>query len=244
MKLGTENKKSVYALIVLGVVAAFLVYTQLLSGPSYTPPVPRPAGSEDGTTAGVPTEKGPDISRASERVTKSKSAKSGEFRPKIRPKNPEERLDAAKQDPSLRLDLLTKVMSVPPAGGDRDLFQILKAPPVKTGAAVLAGVEPKIRERMGPNQPTPPAPPPPPPPPQPPTPIPLHYYGYSAIHPNGKRTAYFHPADNPEENLQADEGQILKNRYRIVQIGIDKVLVEDTIQKNRQALKIEPEITG
>jgi len=244
MKLGTENKNKVYVLAALGVVAAIMVYTQLLSGPSYTPPVTRPATAEDGIAASVPTEKGPDISRSREPVTKSKSNKSGEFRPKLISKKPEERLEATKRDPSLRLDLLAKVMNVPPAGGDRDLFQILKGPPVKPGPPTIAGIEPHIREPIGPRLPKPPAPPPPPPPPPPLQPIPLHYYGYSAVHPNGKRTAYFHPADNPEENLQADEGQILKNRYRIVQIGIDKVLVEDTLQKNRQALKIEPEITG
>jgi hypothetical protein len=92
MKLGTENKKSVYWLIVLGVVAAIAVYTQLLSGPSYTP-TPRPATSEDGIAAAVPTEKGPDIARSKRPVSKSKSAKTGEFHPEVIPKKEEERLD-------------------------------------------------------------------------------------------------------------------------------------------------------
>jgi hypothetical protein len=37
---------------------------------------------------------------------------------------------------------------------------------------------------------------------------------------------------------------VLKGRYRIVQIGVDKVLVEDTQDKRRQPLNLEPEVTG
>ena len=37
MKLGLENRKQVYAVVVLGVIAAYMVYSQLLSGPSSSP---------------------------------------------------------------------------------------------------------------------------------------------------------------------------------------------------------------
>jgi hypothetical protein len=129
---------------------------------------------------------------------------------------------------------------VPPAGGERDLFQISKTPPVKL-AELPKGPETKIYAFVGPRLPPPPAPPPPPPPPTPPAPIPLKYYGYSAIRPDGKRTAYFMDG---EDILEAIEGTTLKGRYRIVQIGLDKVLVEDMLEKRRQSVNIEPEVTG
>jgi hypothetical protein len=246
MKLWTGNKKSLYALIVLGPLAAIMVYTQLFSGPSYTTPATAPAAKTGDTAVAVPAApergSGPDISRAGQPVAaRSGSAvKSNEFHPVLRSKKPEERPDVSKIDPTLRLDLMAKVMEVPPAGGDRDLFQILKTPPVKEIAA-LHGPEPKVFRFVGPQQPPPPRPPQPPPPPPPPEPIPLRYYGFSTVRPDGKRTAYFLDGDNI---LQAIEGDTLKGRYRIVQIGLDKVLVEDTQAKRRQSVNLEPEATG
>jgi hypothetical protein len=245
MKLGAENKKKVYFLAALGVVAAYLVYSQFFSGPSYTP-TPAPAAKSGDATAAPPAtpEKGPapDVSRASQPVPgrSGTTAKSSEFHPVLRSKKKEDRVDVTKMDPTLRLDLMSKVMEVPPAGADRDLFQILKAPPVKE-IAMLKGPEPKMRPFMGPPAPAPPKPDPPPPPPPPLEPIPLKYYGFSTIRPDGKRTAYFLDGD---DILEAIEGTTLKGRYRIVQIGLDKVLVEDTQAKRRQAVNLEPEPTG
>jgi len=247
MKLGTENKKSVYALIILGVIAAIAVYTQLLSGPSYTPTAAAPPKTADttDTPAKPDTTPSPDVSRAARPVTARSGASarsSTEFRPVLIPKKPEERIKRiADVDPTLRLDLLEKVMKVPPAGGERDLFQILKAPPVK--AADLAKLdEPKVHQFVGPREPPPPPPPPPPPGEKPLEPIPLKYYGFIVERANGKRTAYF--KDNDDNILEGTEGSTLDKRYRIVRIGLDKVLMEDTQQKRQQSLNIEPEVTG
>jgi hypothetical protein len=242
MKIGGENKKSVYALIVLGVFAGYMVYSNLLSGPSYPTATPAPTDRSIGVP-GPDKTSGPDSSRAAQDVPGRSTvrAKNGEFRPVLRPKKKEDRvINISTIDPTLRLDLLAKVMKVPPAGGERDLFQISKTPPVKL-AELPKGPETKIYAFVGPRLPPPPAPPPPPPPPTPPAPIPLKYYGYSAIRPDGKRTAYFMDG---EDILEAIEGTTLKGRYRIVQIGLDKVLVEDTLEKRRQSVNIEPEVTG
>jgi hypothetical protein len=72
--------------------------------------------------------------------------------------------------------------------------------------------------------------------------IPFKFYGTSAVHPDGTRTAYFlipGATPEPDEILMANEGTILKNHFRIVQIGADKVLVEDTQDKTRQSLYME-----
>src|ERR1035438_7911270 len=85
--------------------------------------------------------------------------------------------------------------------------------------------------------------PPPPPDPStvPPPPIPLKYYGFCTERTNGKKTAYF--LDN-DEIIQATEGTTLKGRYRVVRIGLNVVVMEDTQSKRQQNLPLEPEMAG
>jgi hypothetical protein len=256
MKIGAENKKSVYALSVLGVLAAYLVYSNFFSGPTYktvTPqsaPIPSDASSDTATVT-APSEKssGPDISQAKTKVGKGSSSKSknGGFHPVYIPKKKEDRVNVGGIDPTIRFDLLTRAMKVAQAGGARDLFQISKTPPV-TELAVLKGPETTIRPYtfVGPRPPPPPPGPPPPPPPPGPMVIPFKFYGTSAVHPDGTRTAYFiipGATSDMDEIFMANEGAVLKNHYRIVQIGVDKVVVEDTQDKRRQPLNIEKENT-
>lgn len=248
MKIGAENKKSLYALSVLGAVAAYMVYSSFFSGPSYKTVTPAPARPDASqvTAPASGTSSGPDISQAKSKVGRSGSkSKNGEFHPVYIAKKKEDRVDVSNVDPTIRFDLLARVMNVPQAGAERDLFQIGKTPPVK--ATALASAEPKVHPFIpyGPNKPLPPPPPPGPPPPPPPTPIPFKFYGVSAVHPDGTRTAYFIiPSADGDEILMANEGTVLKGRFRIVQIGMDRVLVEDTQDKRRQPLSMEKENTG
>jgi len=43
--------------------------------------------------------------------------------------------------------------------------------------------------------------------------------------------------------MMASEGDVLKKHFRIVQIGVDKVVVEDIQDKRRQPLNMEKENT-
>ena len=212
-----------------------VLYTQVFSGPSA--PSTRSADTSD------TSRPAPNIARAPEQTAgRTSRVKSNEFHPALVPKKAEDRIaDLSKVDPTIRFDYMERVMKVPPAGGERDLFQILKAPPVKEVAAVLKGAEPIVHPFVGPRQPPPPPPPPPPVAPRGPDPIPLRYFANTLLRPDGKRTAYFWDGD---EILAGDEGQTLKGRYRVIKISLDKVLMEDTQQKQQQSLKIEPEITG
>jgi hypothetical protein len=72
-------------------------------------------------------------------------------------------------------------------------------------------------------------------------PLALKYYGYTNERPDGKRTAYFLDG---EEIVEGIEGATVKGHYRIVQIGLERVVVEDTIDKRRQFLNLEPEAAG
>jgi len=259
MKLWSGNKNSLIAASVLGVIALYMVYSQFFSGPTYktvTPQTMTAAHSDPSADAAVPApppaagkSSGPNISQAKGKVGKGASSKSknGEFHPIYIPKKAEDRIgNIGDVDPTIRFDRLERVMNVAQAGSERDLFQILKAPPVKASTLLASANEPKVRPYtfVGPQKPPPPAPPPPPPPPPPPTPIPFKFYGTSAVHPDGTRTAYFIiPGDDGGEILMANEGDVLKKRFRIVQIGVDKCLVEDVTDKRRQPLAMEREAT-
>jgi hypothetical protein len=231
MKVGAEPKK----LAILGalvLVGGYAFYSNVLSQPG--PPAeqesaaPRP-GATATPPAGSPVPAAaPAARRASTRV------QSGEFRPSLRPRRPEDRLDPMSIDPTLRLDLLAKVQEVELDGGARNLFQFSAPPAIKTP-------EPKIIPKLpgesanADEEPPPEAgPPKPPPPPS----ITLKYYGYSVVRGENRKKAFFLDGD---EILVAAEGETLKRRYRVVRIGLTSVVMEDTESKDQQTLPLVEE---
>jgi len=237
MKIGAENKMAVWALSVLGVVAAYGVYANFFSGPSVAPAPSARTRAMDAIPEAVAV---PDNSKSAPQRPAVRGQVQ-EFRPVLRPKKKEDQIvDIRTVDPTIRLDWLARVQEVPQAGGERDLFQILKAPPVHE-AALLKGDEPHVGKIYGPPAPPPPAPPPVDPGTLPPPPIPLKYYGFCTERNNGKKTAYF--LDN-DEIIQATEGTTLKGRYRVVRIGLNVVVMEDLQSKRQQNLPLEPEMAG
>ena len=253
MKLWSGSKTSLYALIGLGGLAVYMVYSQFFSGPTYKPVTPQTARVEvpsDGTAPAGPASgrnSGPNIAQAKGKVGRGSGSKSknGEFHPVVLAKKVEERPDVSSIDPTIRFDLLDRIMKVPQAGATRDLFQISKTPPV-TQVAALKGPETIVHPYVpyGPRMPQPPTPAPPPPPA--PMVIPFKFYGTSAVHPDGKRTAYFiipGATQETDEIFMADEGSVVKNRFRIVTIMADRVVVEDVTDKRKQPLIMEKENT-
>jgi hypothetical protein len=226
MKLGTENKKQVFILIGLSVVAAYFIYGTFLEGPSAAPartaPVAAPgaAAEPEALPAGPPR-------------APSTSGRSDEFKPKLRSKRPEERIDPTRVDPTLRLDLLAKLQEAPAPGGSHNLFLIAPAP-VK--AALPKGPEPVVPKKavMGPRPLPPPPPPPAPPPPRQAVPINVKYYGWAAPSGSDRKRAFF--LDGDDVIIKA-EGESIKGHYRVVRIGPTSVVVEDTNDKLQQTLK-------
>ena len=135
---------------------------------------------------------------------------------------------------SLRLDLLAKLQQVELPAAGRNLFQT--GPPPKP-AVPLAGKEPVIALKTEPPKPAAPLPPPGPPPPPP---INLKYYGFSAAAGNSTKTAFFLDG---EDILMAKEGETVKRRYRVVRIGVNSVVMEDTENKHQQTLPLAEEAT-
>jgi len=147
---------------------------------------------------------------------------------------PEEHLDPMSIDPTLRLDLLAKVQAVNIEGGRRNLFTI-GAPPLPPEPLVPVKNATQVAKVYGPE---PPPPPPPKPVEPPPPPINLKYYGYSSNRGDNRKHAFFLDGD---DILVAAEGETVKKRYRVVRIGVNSVVMEDTQFKHEQTLPLQEE---
>ena len=231
LKKKTEKNK-IYALAVLAVVAAYLLWSNTGSDSS-----PAPTTAE---TARVAPPVAPDQSQTATPVQRRGLASRGsaEFRPRLGSKRPEERVDPNKVDPTLRLDLLAKVQNVPLEGGSRNLFQFGVAAP----AAPLTPLPKVPNVRINGPAPAPVAATPPglSPEPQAP-PIPLKYYGFANAKNEARKKAFFLDG---EDIIVAWEGDTVKSRYKIVHIGVNSVEMEDTQLKSRQTLPLEAELAG
>jgi hypothetical protein len=158
-----------------------------------------------------------------------------EFRPSLKRKSGEE-IDRSNIDPTLRLDLLEKLQNVKMEGGTRSLFEASSAP---VELAKLVKEPPKVIPKIvGPM----PAPAPVKPVEAPPPPIPLKFYGFISPRKSGSKRAFFLDG---EDIIVATEGQLIKNRYKIVRIGVNSAVVEDTqVKNNQQTLPLVEEQTG
>lgn len=251
MKIGTEDKKKLYALAVLGLVGAISVYINFYSDSSSPTSAPKSAALTERERAGaevmgtpaapVPAPLPTAQPEAPRRLGTGGRPRGDEFHPSLRSKRKEDQIDPFTVDPTLRLDLLAKVQNVKLDGGQRNLFQFGKAEAV----AELKGPEPKIvpkeRERMGPREAPPPPPPPGPPVIPPPPPITMKYYGLATKRVDGKKTAFFLDG---EDIILATEGMTVKKRYKIVRINSESVVIEDTDVKREQTLKIAEDAGG
>lgn len=229
MKLGAEPRK-IALLSILGVVLAYFVWTNVLSPgeeSSYTPPPPRPAANAT-PAPGVRTP----VEAQRPNIKTSRKRESSEFRPMIgqRAGANEPARDPMQIDPTLRLDLLAKLQEVRYTGVSRNLFEFGAALPdpakpttnLPTIPVKKPGFEPtRLARAAGPET----KPPPPPPPPKPKAPpIPLKYYGYVDNRSPQKR-AFF---QDGEDIQVAGEGVLIKQRYRVIRIGLTSAEMEDT----------------
>lgn len=228
-KVGADRKKVgvLIGLVVVLVVVFFVNRNSSPDGPvaSSTPNRPLPS-----MTRTLPPELSPGP-RTAPRGQASDRSSIADFRPTLKLK---EGTDVSRIDPSLHLELLAKVKTVELTGGSRSLFEFAQPP---------APPPPKVAPIV-------PGPPPPPPPkqvetavvkpPPPPPPIPLKFYGYSGTARSaGVRSAFFLDGD---DIVIARENDTIKNRYKIVRIGVNSAVVEDTVSKNQQTLPLIEEL--
>ena len=161
------------------------------------------------------------------------SSSGDDFRPTL--KVPEG-MDLSRIDPTLKLDLLARLRNVSVEGGARSLFEFYTPPPpppppppkvdpIKPDSARLAAAK-QLEAQKGKTQPAPPPL------------IPLKFYGYSGALRSTVRRAFFLDGD---DIVQAGENETIRNRYKIIRIGVNSAVVEDTIAKNQQTLPLAEE---
>jgi hypothetical protein len=233
--IGAEPKK--LAMLGAALVALVVVYKW-----SSSPSVPEQSTPTDSTKAATPAP-APIISRdttpipGTNPVQPRKASRGGQAEAIVSDFHPTlkvpEGTDVTAIDPTLKLDLLAKLQKVPMEGGSKSLFEFSAPPPPPP---------PKVIIKPGPvaeAKPEPPKPPPGPPPTPPPPPIPLKFYGYAGTTRDGVRRAFFLDGDDiftPAEN------ETIKGRYKIIRIGVNSAVVEDTSNKNQQTLPLVEEL--
>jgi hypothetical protein len=237
VKLGANEPKKVAALSALVLVGGYLAYSNIFSGPAGSAPAPAPRRAglpevSDVQVSGVGAPAREPVRPGSPRALAGRG-RTDDFHPVLHSKRPEERLDTSKIDPILHLDILAKLQGVAFTSGGRNPFKF--GPPPGQPEKKLVGPEPKI-----PLPPVAEVKPPPPPPAvaPPPPPIALKYYGFSSPPGAGGKTAFFLDG---EDILVAKEGETVKRRYRVVRIGVNSVVMEDTDSKRQQTIPLAEE---
>ncbi len=135
-------------------------------------------------------------------------------------------------DPTLRLDLLTRLQTVALPSTERNLFEAGAEAPTLAGAGPIKG------PIMPPKPLAPPsiavvAPGPPP------VNIPFKYYGFAKAASSGvANRGFFLDGDNV---LVASEGELLQKRYLVVELSANMAKLEDTQLKQGQTLQVVPE---
>jgi hypothetical protein len=178
--------------------------------------------------------KGPSIARPN-----NNKRSSAEYKPVLKSKKAEDRIDPATVDPTLRLELIARLAKVAIEGGHRPVFEFGSAPAPKAPDPGKIKPEPVKQARFIGPMPKPPDPPKTEPvktePPKPKAPpIPLKYYGFTSPRAGGKRAFFM----EGEEVYLGLEGETVKKRYKIVRINLNSVVMEDTDFKDQQTLPL------
>jgi len=141
-------------------------------------------------------------------------------------------------DPTLRLDVIARLQKVDVTGTHRSLFDFGQAPPPpKPETPKMVAAKPKVPSPIVPLQSTQTANNTPAVKPKPTAPpVPLKFYGYVNPAASQKR-AFFMDGD---EIHVVSEGEMVKRRYKIVRIGVNSVIIEDTqFPGSQQTLPLE-----
>jgi hypothetical protein len=229
MTIGTNDKKKVWLLCILGLVAAYLLYLNFLGRPPAAPRQARPPGAPSPAKRSSLA-----VAHAPRRRAVAVRVGSNEFHPPLRSKTRDDGVDPDTIDSSLRLNLLAKLRGVERHSGGRDLFQFAALPARKKA------------NRPGPDTTSDPSAPqvqvPDALPAHPGLPaIPLKYYGYIDTASQRPRRAFFLKGD--DIYIKA-EGELIENRYKVVRIGLKSIVVEDTTGERREMLTLVGESVG
>ena len=226
IRVGIDPKILIGALVVL---AGILFWYNSRSDDGEVAPTPARAPVA-GTTQTAP----PPTATGSRRSVSRRGASLNNDRSRLRLRND---VDATRGDidPTLRLDLLSRLSAVKYEPARRSVFEIgAAATPEATALAAL---------KKGPTIIPGPVKPPPPPLPSgpPPVNIPLKYYGFvKPTEPGQVNRGFFLDTQDHDNVLVASEGQVLKQRYLVVELGPATAKMEDVQMKQGQTLPVVP----
>jgi hypothetical protein len=210
MKLGTEDKKKLGILAIVGVFAlgaAFYMYSQLS-----TPDAPPPAAPVVLTT---PAPVG--TAAAKRRTTPSGNVAGVSAKPIVV-------TGEAQLDPTLHMEAMLVTESLVYSGSGRNIFSANSAPEVVIPKLVakVRTPEPIAAGRLGPT-----GPPPPPP-------IDLKFFG-TETNALGQRRAFLL---HGEDVFLVSSGDMVQRRYRVISIDARSIMIEDIANNNRQTLPL------
>lgn len=237
-KLGLEPKRISILAVLVAVAGYFFISNSNSGGGSGSAARPAPPTASP-VPATAPKTAIRSVARSSMRVTQGGLKNSPrEFRPSVKVKE----IDPSGVDPTLHLNLLAKLQDVKVEAGTRSLFEISAAPPPETKLKEPEKIKPVYIAWDRPQKPKPPEPKVTPPDPAAP-PIPLKFYGWVNREKAGPKRAFFLKND---EIIIATEGDLIDKRYKVVRIGVNSALVEDTQFKrnSQQQLPLEAELPG
>ena len=144
-------------------------------------------------------------------------------RPVLKTTRSEVRIDQDLSDPTLRVDLLATLQTVKMLGGGRDLFQFVTTEAKKAGSP-----ENKVTPRPTPQQSKAPDV-------QQPALFPFRFYGYASMVKQWPKRAFFLEGD---AIYIAAEGELIKSRYKVIYVGVNSAVIEDTANKSQQELPL------
>jgi len=229
MKLGAEDKRKTAAAGILGLVALGTVYVQFFTG-APGPPPRRPAPATKAAAAEVrPTRQAQRSAPATNR--------SGDFEPVWSRLSEDPNFDPVETDPTLRTDLLAAVRGVEFERVERNLFAFTdrkRKPEPGPTPEEQAAAQALIDQQQKQQKVVPPSAPPPPVKPRAPK-LTWKYYGFAAESTKANRRAFLLDG---EDVMIGAEGDIFKDRYKIVRIGLTSIVIEDIQFKAEQTLAI------
>ncbi len=213
MKVGTEDKKKLGILAVVGVLAlGAMVY---LYSELSTPDIPPPTA----TTVTTPTAVKPQPARRSSLPSGNTVGISSKAAG-VASVNSEAQLD-----PTLHMEAMLVTESLVYSGNGRNIFSANSAP-----AVVIPRLLANVRTSM-PIAPVAVGPTGPPPPP----PIDLKFFGTETSAAGSRRAFLLHG----EDVFFVSAGDIVQRRYRVINVEARSIVVEDIANSDRQTLPLQ-----
>lgn len=238
MKLGAEDKKKVALLAALSAIAVVTVYVQFFSGAS-----PNGAGNLAARTAsgrldaGLPSTPTQPARRVAPSARRRVQTGGQAFQPVWANLGEDESFSPLEADPTLRTDLLAAVRSVNFTNVERNIFEFTSRRRVETAPSATEIARAAALQQAAEREAEPPAPVPPPPPQPPRAPrLNWRYYGFANADQEGEKRAFL--LDGTDV-LIGSEGDVFKNRYKIVRIGQTQIVIEDMQYQSEQELTLE-----